>query len=57
MTQCDEPMAHLMTILLTYQMTLLFTGKAFSLSSTARLTARHSAKETQHEHQANTGPA
>ncbi len=46
MTQCDEPMAHLMTRLLTYALTLLFTGKAFSLSPMAGLAGRHSSKET-----------
>ena len=39
MTYCGELMQHLMTSLLTYLLTLLFTGLAFSLSSTARLTA------------------
>jgi hypothetical protein len=33
---------------LTYQMTLLFTGKAFSRPSIAGLAGYHSAKETQH---------
>jgi hypothetical protein len=30
MTQCDEPMAHLLTRLLTYLLTLLFTGEVLT---------------------------